>query len=218
MDSAHRKIELQAPADLTYLVNNATRAARAKLDLHFPPSAAPETGDDAMKKRVEELVDSYIQATFSAAKSNLAINGLSGADMEATLASSAATGEELEPYDTRLASRIQSLSAQIEALTLQLATARRDAPRKAAEAYNARVAREQEQFAQARQRAEKQRVEEATTTAGVATGAEEVLRWEEMRAAWTKGTTTLGTVKDGIGGTTARLVRAQQAARFLESK
>lgn len=57
MDTAHRRIELQAPADLAYLMNNATRAARAKLDLHFPPSAAPESGDDAMKKRVEELVD-----------------------------------------------------------------------------------------------------------------------------------------------------------------
>lgn len=57
MDTAHRRIELQAPADLTYLKNNATKAARAKLDLHFPPSAAPESGDDAMKKRVEELVD-----------------------------------------------------------------------------------------------------------------------------------------------------------------
>lgn len=57
METAHRRIELQSPADLTYLVNNATRAARAKIDLHFPPSAAPETGDDDMRKRVEVLVD-----------------------------------------------------------------------------------------------------------------------------------------------------------------
>lgn len=57
MDTAHRKIELQSPADLNYLIANANHAARAKIDLHFPPSAAPESGDDAMKKRVEELVD-----------------------------------------------------------------------------------------------------------------------------------------------------------------
>lgn len=60
MDTAHRKIELQSPADLNYLIANANHAARAKIDLHFPPSAAPESGDDAMKKRVEELVDQVL--------------------------------------------------------------------------------------------------------------------------------------------------------------
>lgn len=58
MDTTHRKIELQSPADLNYLIANAKRTARAKIDLHFPPSAAPESGEpDAMKARVEELVN-----------------------------------------------------------------------------------------------------------------------------------------------------------------
>ena len=35
----HRKIELQAHADLTYLQQNLAKAAREKLDLHFPLSA-----------------------------------------------------------------------------------------------------------------------------------------------------------------------------------
>lgn len=63
-ESAHRKVELQAPADLTYLIANATRAAREKLDTHFPPDAAQggegkdgKQGEDVMRRRVEELVD-----------------------------------------------------------------------------------------------------------------------------------------------------------------
>lgn len=55
-ESVYRKIELQAPADLTYLIANISRAARDKIDKHLPPDAAPE-GDDAMRRRVEQLVD-----------------------------------------------------------------------------------------------------------------------------------------------------------------
>lgn len=60
-ESAHRKVELQSPLDLQYLIANVQRAAREKLDRHLPPDAAPE-GEDAMKKRVEELVDEVCMA------------------------------------------------------------------------------------------------------------------------------------------------------------
>jgi len=55
-DTGHRKIELQDPKDLSYLIANVTRAAREKIDQHLPPDAAPEGEDDAMRKRVEQLV------------------------------------------------------------------------------------------------------------------------------------------------------------------
>ena len=51
----HRKIDLQSPSDLTYLLNNIKTAAQQKLDLAIPPSAAPE-GEDAYRSKVEELV------------------------------------------------------------------------------------------------------------------------------------------------------------------
>ncbi|KAK3061626.1 hypothetical protein LTR53_019712, partial [Teratosphaeriaceae sp. CCFEE 6253] len=51
-ETAHRKVELQAPADLTYLIANVSRAAREKLDKHLPPDASP-AGEDAMRQRVE---------------------------------------------------------------------------------------------------------------------------------------------------------------------
>ena len=56
MDSHHRKIDLQSPADLTYLLNNIKNAAQQKIDLAIPRSAAPQGEDDAYRTKVEELV------------------------------------------------------------------------------------------------------------------------------------------------------------------
>lgn len=53
----HRKIELQSPADYTYLYANTVTASRQKLDLHFPPSATDNEDPDPMRERVQELVD-----------------------------------------------------------------------------------------------------------------------------------------------------------------
>ena len=53
----HRRIDLQSPSDLLYLQHNIQRAAAAKLDLAFPPNAAPEKGEeDALRTKVESLV------------------------------------------------------------------------------------------------------------------------------------------------------------------
>ena len=53
----HRKVELQSPADYTYLYANTVTASRQKLDLHFPPSATDDGVPDPMRERVRELVD-----------------------------------------------------------------------------------------------------------------------------------------------------------------
>lgn len=54
----HRKIELQSPADLTYLYANTVALSRQKLDLHLPPSANGDPNTpDPMRERVKELVD-----------------------------------------------------------------------------------------------------------------------------------------------------------------
>ena len=56
MDPHHRKIDLQSPQDLTYLLANINNAAQQKLDIHFPPSAAPKGEEDAFRTKVEQLV------------------------------------------------------------------------------------------------------------------------------------------------------------------
>ena len=83
METTHRKIELQSPLDLLYLHSNASSLLQSKLDLHFPPSAAPASAaDDILKSRVEELVTVYLDRVFNDAKANLSINGLEGEEME----------------------------------------------------------------------------------------------------------------------------------------
>lgn len=52
MADVHRKIELQEQDDLRYLINNARRRASEKIDEALPPIQ----GEDALRRRVEELV------------------------------------------------------------------------------------------------------------------------------------------------------------------
>ncbi|KKZ59849.1 hypothetical protein EMCG_05311 [[Emmonsia] crescens] len=161
----HRKIELQSPADLSYLYTNTVALSRQKLDLHFPPSANlnanntnpnnasnpqdqpsnahPDSDADPMKAHVRTLVDEFIHKTFLTAAPSISINGLSLAD--ATSNSNADADPlsflhvreaiEYEPYDTELAARVSSLYAQLESLTTTVAQLRRDAPGRAARAY-----------------------------------------------------------------------------------
>lgn len=82
MDSTHRRVEVQSAADLTYLMANAKRAARAKIDLHLPPSAAPEGGEDVLRRRVEELVDEYIKNVFASARHGISVNGVAAGEVE----------------------------------------------------------------------------------------------------------------------------------------
>ncbi|KAE8352870.1 kinetochore protein Mis14 like-domain-containing protein [Aspergillus coremiiformis] len=147
----HRKIELQAPADFTYLYGNTVALSRQKLDLHLPPSANPEDGPDPMRERVRELVDEYITRSFTSASSSISINGLDSSSSQFPFpASFTAPTEtvEYEPYDGHLAARVTSLYAQLESLTTTVAQLRRDAPRRAADSYAAelkKVIEEEEQ-------------------------------------------------------------------------
>jgi kinetochor protein Mis14/NSL1 len=56
MAEFHRKIELQAPEDLQYLVGNAKRAAKEYLDKDFPPDLREE-GDNSLHEQLERNVN-----------------------------------------------------------------------------------------------------------------------------------------------------------------
>jgi len=73
----HRKIDIQSAQDMHYLERNITRAARRKIDLHFPPSAAPKeeeeeeeeeeergAGGDGFRARVEGSVGEVCLSFF----------------------------------------------------------------------------------------------------------------------------------------------------------
>jgi kinetochor protein Mis14/NSL1 len=94
METTHRKIELQSPLDLLYLHSNASSLLRSKLDLHFPPSAAPASAsDDVLKQRVEELSSAWLDKVYADVKANLSINGLEGKQMEEAMVMAEGKGE-----------------------------------------------------------------------------------------------------------------------------
>ncbi|KAI7284677.1 hypothetical protein KC345_g2139 [Hortaea werneckii] len=212
-EAAHRKIELQSPADLTYLIANVSRAAREKIDKHLPPDAAPE-GEDAMRKRVEQLVEEYIRNTFNAAKNSMSINGMDSREMDAELAK-AQEGEEIEPFDTKLAQRIQNLSAQIEQRTLDLANLRRNAPAETSKRFQDSFAKQTEDYDTRLQKDEQMKLDEARSTR-MEIG--EMERLDEMHSAWTKGTEQLQELRTGLGSTVARMEKAEKAVGVLEEK
>jgi hypothetical protein len=52
----HRKIELQSPEDLAYLIANVRRAATERLHEAFPPVEGT-VGTDELRLKIEQLVD-----------------------------------------------------------------------------------------------------------------------------------------------------------------
>ncbi|KAI0475229.1 hypothetical protein GGR56DRAFT_503704 [Xylariaceae sp. FL0804] len=157
MDSA-RKIELQAPEDLAYLLANVRRAAAARVDEAFPPIANDDNddrnhkggrGEDELRTRIEELVDEYITRTFTLASANLSINGLPADPAHFDLPASGDLNlahqeqqqqqeeEAYEPFDARKRARVEELTRDEEDLLRDIAALKRGVPAAAAAAWQA---------------------------------------------------------------------------------
>ncbi|KAI0886726.1 uncharacterized protein GGS22DRAFT_158557 [Annulohypoxylon maeteangense] len=138
----HRKIELQAPDDLAYLLANVRRAAAARLDEAFPPVDGASAGGegDELRTRIEELVNEYITKTFKLASPNLSINGmpvnaehfLSG---DPSSAAALQPEEVFEPFDARKRARVEELSREEEDLLRDIAALKKSVPGAAAQAW-----------------------------------------------------------------------------------
>ncbi|KAI1082410.1 hypothetical protein F5B20DRAFT_531173 [Whalleya microplaca] len=146
MDAAHRKIELQASEDLSYLLANVRRAATARIDEAFPPVEGAH-GEDELRTRIEELVDEYITKTFTLASPNLSINGLeinpshffspsSSSSSSSFSPSATLQAEEIyEPFDARKRARVEELTREEEDLLRDIATLKRSVPAAAAASW-----------------------------------------------------------------------------------
>jgi kinetochor protein Mis14/NSL1 len=122
---------------------------------------------------------------------------------------------ELEPFDAKLAQRIQALSAQIEHQTLQLANLRRKAPQETAQKFTQSFEKQSEEY-EARLKADEQAKIEVAKATSVDVG--NVERIDEMQNTWKKGNDELAALKSGLGGTVARMERAQKAAEIVEER
>ncbi|CAK7272528.1 hypothetical protein SEPCBS57363_005176 [Sporothrix epigloea] len=159
MEAAHhRKIELQAPEDFAYLVDNVRRAAAESVAAAFPPLANNEDDDngaikggkkrktkrivdedDDLHTRVEVLVNEYIRRAFALAAPNLTVNGLpvdpepfwdTEDDKKAKKGGKKGQAhiEETEPFDTRKRQRVEDLSREEEDLLRDIALLKRRVP------------------------------------------------------------------------------------------
>ncbi|KAI4187577.1 MAG: hypothetical protein L6R41_002722 [Letrouitia leprolyta] len=213
MDPHHRKIDLQSPADLTYLYTNIKLSAQEKLDLAIPASAIPANEPDTFRPQVQQLVQDYIAQTLTLALPSLAVNGL---DADTSMLADAKNDDledesNYEPYDPRLAEKLRTLYRQLEWEHTRVAELRREAPGAAARAYEERLEKERE--------AEKQResVVEADMEARREGGLEGVglERVEEVEKMWGRGLeglVELGRVTEAI----ANMERARKAAEVVE--
>ncbi|KFX94649.1 hypothetical protein V490_04269, partial [Pseudogymnoascus sp. VKM F-3557] len=144
MADLQRRIELQEPDDLRYLLANTRRVAGEKIDIALPPIE----GEDVLRQKVEELVHSYVTQTFTLAAPNTLINGHPVPSSSALLAPAGTATEteevteEYEPFSESLRDRAAKLLRTEEELLLEVGRLRREAPAKAAEAWREALARD----------------------------------------------------------------------------
>lgn len=203
--TTHRKIELQSPQDLTYLIANITTHAHQRLASKLPANASPE-----LRRQTQALIDQYIASLIDSAKPSISINGLDATDPSLT---SLLETEELDPFDTKLAQRVQSLSAQIESQTLQLANLRRKAPQETAQAFIKSFEKQSEEYEERLKLDREARMEAAK---GVSVDVGEVERVEEMEATLERGRSDLEALKASVGPTVERMEKARKAVEVVE--
>ncbi|KAK4461078.1 hypothetical protein QBC42DRAFT_227951 [Cladorrhinum samala] len=148
--AAQRRIELQSPEDLTYLINNVRKAALDSINAAFPPveidgDAPPE--EDELRNQIEKLVNDYITKTFTLALPSLTINGLPLKTLppqSRSPSSPSASGKssshhhqqnqppepeiQYEPFDPRKRDRIEQLVSEEEDLLRSIAQLKRKVP------------------------------------------------------------------------------------------
>ncbi|KAK8034285.1 hypothetical protein PG993_009280 [Apiospora rasikravindrae] len=140
--SAHqRKIELQSPEDLAFLLANVRRAATARIDEAFPPVEGAQ-GEDELRTRIEQLINEYIQKTFELAAPNLSINGMPVDPRQLSAnAPYSSSGNPAEPevvytpFDARKRARVEELTREEEDLLRDIAHLKKTVPGAAAAAW-----------------------------------------------------------------------------------
>ncbi|KAH8724406.1 hypothetical protein GQ44DRAFT_563408, partial [Phaeosphaeriaceae sp. PMI808] len=226
MDSEHRKIELQSPADLTFLTSQLRAAARQKLDLHLPP-VNDSSEPDELRRHVEELVDSFVAQVLAGMRSNISINGIDlvsharageDADQNGMVdkhmsmdTDNAVEKEEYEAFDDRLRAKLSSTVARRDALIGKISLHRRGTPALAAAAFQAQFERENELLGGLQGGIGGSG--EGEKEGGLDLGALE--REEEVRRNWERAVEGLGRLNKGLPETRARLERCGDVVGFL---
>lgn len=214
MESEHRKIELQSPADLTFLTTQLRTAARQKIDLNLPRDTS---GPDELRRNVEELVDAFVARILSGIRNNISINGIDvvhqqrgsdemdGVVVEQAEGASEVEKEEYEVFDEKLRTKLSSTIAKRDNLIAKISQHRRTTPGAAAEAFQKQFERENEMLMGAT-------VEEIKLDVADVEGLQ---RQEEIQRNWERAVEGLARLNKGLPETRARLERAGEVVRYL---
>ncbi|ROT35817.1 hypothetical protein SODALDRAFT_352708 [Sodiomyces alkalinus F11] len=209
------KIELQAPEDLTYLLENVRRIAQRHLDDALPPIKGTAPEEDELRTQMEKYINQYINKTFTLVAPNISINGLD-ADPAAFLASNGAAGAapqepqvEYEPWDGRLRDRVEDLARQEEELLNEIAALKKSVPASVAAAYARRLKEEAARDEEALRERKKQPVSEVELDVGL------LERQEAVEDAHSRAVEGLGRVKREMPATVARMERARVAGEYV---
>ena len=213
MTEHHRKIELQSPDDLQYLISNVRRVARQMIDKDLPPM--PGMDEDPMRQRVEELVQDYIRRVFLTTGENITINGMAPEPsmLEKMLLEegSEQSVEEHEPFNAKLWERAKELARQEEEMIEEIASLRRSMPGIAVEgARKGEKVDDEETLGRWVEGVKKNDSGELGITG--------LDRQEQVEKDWSKGVEGLGRMKRGLPEMAARKERAEKVEAYVLSE
>ncbi|KAF1835049.1 hypothetical protein BDW02DRAFT_549149 [Decorospora gaudefroyi] len=211
----HRKIDLQSPTDLTHLTTQLRTAALQKLNLHLPPLTTPQTDPDDLRLQVEHLVHTFVAQIEHGMRQNVSINGVDvvshaeEADVDRDVEVEV-DGEEFEPYDEKLRSKLSAMVARRDALVAGISCHRRDTPGVAARVFRERWEAENGVLFSAAG-GEPELESESAVDAVLVRGQEVGLNWERAVAGLLR-------LDKGLPETRARLERAGGVVGYLDGR
>ncbi|KAL6870442.1 hypothetical protein J3F83DRAFT_773308 [Trichoderma novae-zelandiae] len=215
-----RKIELQSPEDLAYLITNVRNAAVEHLNEAFPPVDGAE--EDELRIQIEVLVNEYINKTFSLAAPNLTINGLPVPPTAIVAAAAAMPPDTVyEPFDTRKRRQVADLITQEEKLLEDVAALKRSVPAKVAAEHAERVRaamRQDEDDLRERIARDAAAAEAAGAAGALLPGVARLQRQEGVEDGFKSAVQGLGRLKRDMPAVVAKMERARVAGEYVVTK
>ncbi|GFP54933.1 hypothetical protein ACSS6W_002833 [Trichoderma asperelloides] len=227
VSQVQRKIELQSPDDLAYLITNVRNAAIEHLNEAFPLVEGADGGEDELRNQIELLVNEYINKTFSLAAPNLTINGLPVAPESFVGTAVPAPNTVYEPFDARKRRQVADLITQEEKLLEDVAALKRSVPAKVAADHAERIRaamRQDEDDLRERVARDTSAAEadEAGTAAGAAARgpplAARLQRQEGVEGGFKSAVQGLNRLKRDMPAVVAKMERARVAGEYVVSK
>jgi kinetochor protein Mis14/NSL1 len=212
--SAHRKIELQSPADLTYLITQAQTSSTSKLSTAFPTIDDPSS-DDVMRGRVASLLDEFLARTYAGVRANVSVNGMDvggggrGGGEDGAGREVHEEQERYEDFDARIAERIRELEGRKEVLTERVADLRRTGAETGAEKWragwegriNTTVVDE---------------IEDGVTSEEKLVEENNLRRWDQVQGSYIAALEDLVKQKGSMGSIVGQLAEAKKVSEELE--